>query len=378
MTVGIVSWGLTPFGRRPEGLVDLLALAGAEALERWPGPGPDALVVGSMAGGTLAGVENLAARVADALGLSGRPTWRVEAASATGAAALQAGHTWLLGSPSRSVLVIAGEKMTDRPGPELTRELSRSLSPEEFRHGATMPSMAALLTSLYLERWGIPVEELGEVTVRNRACASRNPRAHLASPVTLEQVNASRIISSPLRLLHVSPVSDGAAAVLLVRDQGRVHLAGLGQGTDVLHVLSRGRESGFRATRIAATTAYGQAAVSPAEVGVAEVHDAFAPFELMDLEDLGFCAPGQGLRFLQAGRGDPEGELPVNPSGGLLGRGHPVGASGLAQVVEVYRQMVGEAEGHQIGSRPRVGLAQSVGGLGSHNFVTILARSGAA
>lgn len=378
MGIGIVSWGLTPFGRRPEGLVALLTRAGEEALERAPGTRPDGILVGSMAAGTLAGAENLSAEVADALGLSGRPAWRVEAASATGAATLHAGYAWLRGSRLRSVLVLAGEKMTDRPGPELTRDLSRSLSPEEFRHGATMPAMAALLTSLYLRQWGIPLERLGEVTVRNRACASRNRRAHLGSPVSLEQVNASRVIASPLRLLHVSPVSDGAAAVLLTRDQAEVEVTGVGQATDVLHVLSRDPESGFRATRLAAARAYEEAGITRKEVGVAEVHDAFAPFELMDLEDLGFCGPGEGLRFVEEGKGDPDGILPVNPSGGLLGRGHPVGASGLAQVVEVYRQMVGEAEAHQIRARPRVGLAQSVGGLGSHNFVTILERSGAA
>ncbi len=378
MGIGIVSWGLTPFGRRPEGLVGLLCQAGEEALERSPGIRPDALLVGSMAGGTLAGVENLSAEVADALGLSGHPASRVEAASATGAAVLHAGVAWLRGSALRSVLVLAGEKMTARPGPELTRDLSRSLSPEEVRHGATMPAMAALLTTLYLRQWQVPEEKLGEVTVRNRASASRNPRAHLGSPVTLEQVNTSRMISSPLRLLHVSPVSDGAAAVLLARDQGVVEVTGLGQATEVLHVLSRDPESGFRATRLAAARAYEQAGLTRKEMGVAEVHDAFAPFELMDLEDLGFCGPGQGIQFVEEGKGDPDGVLPVNPSGGLLGRGHPVGASGLAQVVEVYRQMVGEAEGHQIRSRPRAGLAQSVGGLGSHNFVTILERSKAA
>ncbi len=378
MTIGIVSWGLTPFGRRPEGLVGLLCQAGEEALERSPGLRPDALLVGSMAGGTLAGVENLSAEVADALGLSGRPAARVEAASATGAAALQMGVAWLRGSGMRSVLVLAGEKMTARPGPELTRDLSLSLAPEEVRHGATMPAMAALLTTLYLRQWKVPEERLGEVTVRNRAWASRNPRAHLGTPVTLEQVNTSRMISTPLRLLHVSPVSDGAAAVLLARDLGAVQVTGLGQATEVLPVLSRDPESGFRATRLAAAEAYAQAGLTRKEVGVAEVHDAFAPFELMDLEDLGFCGPGEGIRFVEEGRGDLDGVLPVNPSGGLLGRGHPVGASGLAQVVEVYRQLVGEAERHQVPSRPRVGLAQSVGGLGSHNFVTILERSGAA
>ncbi len=378
MTVAILSTGLTRFGKRPERLEDLLAEAGRQALEAGPSSSspPDALVVGSMSAGSLAGVESLAPRVADRLGLARIPAWRAETASATGAGAFQLGAYLVASQAFERVMVVAGEKMTATSTVETTTALSRSLSPQEVLHGATMPAMAALVSQLYLSRYGLPIEEVAEVTVRNRACSAHNPRAQLTAPVTKEEVNRSRMVASPLRLLHVSAISDGAGAVLLSRshDPAEVTVRGLGQSTEVLEVVARPLEPvGFRATRRAARLAYDQAAIGRKEVQVAEVHDAFAPFQLIDLEDLGFCGPGEALRWTLEGRGDPNGVLPVNPSGGLLGRGHPVGVSGLAQIIEVHRQLLGEAGAMQAG-RPKVGLAQSVGGLGSHNFVTILGR----
>ncbi len=378
MPAYLTSWGLTPFGRRPEGLVELLRHAAAEAVERAPRSSrPEAVVVGTMTGGSLGRTEGIVPRLLNALGSTQLPGWRCEAASATGAAAFQMGRELVDGGRYRNVLVVAGEKMTDRPIGEVTTDLARSLSEHEFRQGATMPSMAALVSQEYCRHFGLPWERIGTVTVRNRARAALNPLAHLRSPVTLEEVNASRPVSSPLRLLHVSPVSDGAAAVLLTREPAPVRVVGVGQASDVVEVLARTPGPGFQATREAARRAYAEARITPEQVGVAEVHDAFAPFQLMDVEDLGFCPPGQGLAWTEAGQGDVDGRCPVNPSGGLLGRGHPVGASGLAQIVEIARQIVDAAGPYQIPGRPRIGLAQSVGGLGSQNFVTVLSQGGA-
>jgi acetyl-CoA C-acetyltransferase len=168
-------------------------------------------------------------------------------------------------------------------------------------------------------------------------------------------------------------VSDGAASVLITRAGGKVSVAGLGQATDGLDVVRRKDLTGFKATRLAAMRAYEYSHMTRKEINVAEVHDAFAPFELIDLEDLGICGPGEALGWLAKGHGLLSGSVPVNPSGGLLGRGHPVGASGLVQIAEVCRQLWGEAGALQAG-HPTAGIAQSVGGLGSHNFVTILRK----
>lgn len=378
MSVGIAGTGLTRFGKRPEGLEDLLLEAARAALEAAPSSArpPSGLIVGSMAAGPLAHVESLAPKLANRLGWSEVEALRVEAASATGAAAVQAGVLWVASGRHERVLVVAGEKMTSLPNAEATAALARSLSPHEVAHGATMPSMAALVSQVYLQRYGLAIEDVAEVTVRNRARSVHNPHAQLRAPVTREEVHSSRMVSSPLRLLHVSAISDGAGAVLLSRDHrpDGVAIRGMGQATDVLEVASRPSEPvGFRSTRRAARRAYEEAGIGRKEVQVAEVHDAFAPFQFIDLEDLGFCGPGEGLAWTKDGRGDPSGVLPINPSGGLLGRGHPVGASGIAQVIEVDRQLRGEAGAMQAG-HPKIGLAQSVGGIGSHNFVTILGR----
>jgi acetyl-CoA C-acetyltransferase len=381
MTVAIASTGLTRFGKRSEPLDALLAEAARKALEAAPSSarGPQALVVGAMAASPLGHTESLGPKVANLLALPEVDVTHVEAASATGAAAFHVGVQLASSGRYDRVLVTSGEKMTALTNPDATAMLARSLSNHEAAHGATMPSMAALVSQVYLFRHGLTIEDVAEVTVRNRANGSKNPNAQFQTPVTPEEVNSSRMVSDPLRLLHVSAVSDGAGAVLLTRTapEGEgVRVLGLGQGTDLLEVASRPTEPvGFLATRRAARAAYDEAHIGRKEVQVAEVHDAFAPFQLIDLEDLGFCGSGGGLAWTRAGRGDPSGVLPVNPSGGLLARGHPVGASGIAQIIEVDRQLRGEAGPMQAG-RPRVGLAQSVGGLGSHNFVTILGKGG--
>ena len=375
MTLSISGTGIGRFGRRKEGLEELLEEAAREALERAPPASrrPGLLLVGSMAPAVLGGLENLVPRMADRLGLTGVDGYHVDTASASGAGVFHIACELVSGGRYESALVLAGEKMTGAPTEAVTGALARSLSPHEIRHGATMPALAALVAQEYLTRHRIPWEELGEVSVQNRENAVKNPNAQFRTPVTLEEVNRSRVIARPLRLLHVSAISDGAAGILLEHRPGPVRVRGWGQGTDVLEVASRPDPARFEATRTAARRAYEMARSSPREVDVAELHDAFAPFQLVDLEDVGFCGPGEALTWMRNGNGAPGGSLPINPSGGLLGRGHPVGASGLAQIVEVARQLSQEAGPLQAG-HPRMGLTQSVGGLGSHNFVTLLGR----
>jgi acetyl-CoA C-acetyltransferase len=372
----VVSTGITRFGRRPETLEALLSEAGREALERAPsGARPQAILVGNMASGSLAGIENLAARVSDALGLTRCPVLRVEAASASGAAAFQEGCRWVEQGTFDRVLVLAGEKMTGRSTPEVTRILASSLSDAEKTLGGTMPSLAALLSQLYLDRYHVPPEAIGAVTVRNRAQGCANPHAQFQTPVTLDEVNSSRWVSTPLRLLHCAAISDGAAAVVLGPRGTGVPVLGYGQATDVLDVAQREPGIGFQATRDAARFAYKAARTSPEDLDLAEVHDAFAPFQWMDLEDLGLCPPGEAPSWIERGGGLPESSLVVNPSGGILSRGHPVGASGLAQIVEAIRRLDPQ-EGADDAGRRRRAVCQSVGGMGSHNFVTVLGREG--
>jgi acetyl-CoA C-acetyltransferase len=377
MRVQVESTGMSRFGRRAESLVDLLAEAGNLALEGTGRKPIDALIVGTMAAGSFADVENVTSRVADRLGLDSAAGWRVEAASATGAAAFHAGALAIASNQFRTVLVVAGEKMSALPTAEVTRILARSLAPQEQAVGATMPAEAALIAQLYLARHRIDPATFDRVTVLARAAAARNPMAHFTTPVTAEEVASSRLIATPLRLLHCAPISDGAAAIVLTRGDGPASVLGLGQGFGQLLLSDREDLTSFRATRVAAERAYSMAKMTRKDLAFAELHDAFAPFLLIDLEDVGICGPGEAHRWVEDGALALEGRFPVNPSGGLLGKGHPVGASGLAQLVEVARQLTGEAGPTQVPRPGTAGLALSIGGLASHNFVTILGARGA-
>jgi acetyl-CoA acetyltransferase len=192
--------------------------------------------------------------------------------------------------------------------------------------------------------------------------------------VSLDAVLESRIVADPLRLYHCCPISDGAAALVLTAEPAPVRIAGIGQGADTLAVRYRESLVNFRATQEAAKAAYRMAGFGPERVEVAEVHDAFAPFELIALEDLGLVPSGKAGRATLAGETALDGRLPVNPSGGLKARGHPLAGTGIAQIVEVFWQLLGEAHGRQVAAR--VGLAHSIGGLATNNWVTVLERAG--
>ena len=374
MNVHAIATGFARFGKRPEPLIDLLAEAGGHALEAVGRKTIDHLFVGSMAAGTLGEVENLTARLADRLSLDSAAGYRVEAASASGAAVFHAGVAAVASGQARRALIVAGEKMTGRPTPEVTASLAGSLAPAEVAAGATMPALAALVAQRYLDRYSVGPEAFDLVTEEFRSSGSRNPNAQFQSPVSALEVASSRPVALPLRLLHCSAISDGAAAVVVEHGGSGVRVLGLGQGFDALMIADRLDVTSFRATRLAAQRAYESAHLTRKEVGVVELHDAFAPFALIDLEDLGFCGPGEAPTWFKEGYTRPEGRLPVNPSGGILSRGHPVGASGLAQIAHLVQQLDGTAGPLAVSHRPKVALAQSIGGLASHNFVTLLGQ----
>lgn len=374
MTVHVRATGIGRFGKRPEPLVELLAEAANLALEEAGRRPVDHLFVGCMAAGPLGATENVTAQLADRLGIESAAGFRVDAASASGAAVFHAACAGVGSGHADRVLVVAGEKMTGRPTEEVAAVLARSLAPAEQAVGATMPGLAALVAQRYLTRYELAPDAFDGVTEQFRASAARNPEAQFPTAVTRAQVAASRPIALPLRLLHCAAITDGAAAVVLERTGSGPAVLGLGAGFDALAMADRPDATTFRATREAARRAYEMAHLTRKAVGVAEVHDAFAPFALIDLEDLGICGPGEAARWFHEGWTRSDGRVPINPSGGILGRGHPVGGSGLAQIVHVARQIAGAAGAMAVARTPQVGLAQSIGGLGSHNFVTVLGR----
>ncbi|HWP35723.1 MAG TPA: beta-ketoacyl synthase N-terminal-like domain-containing protein, partial [Thermodesulfobacteriota bacterium] len=390
MAIFVSGVGMTPFGKSRRSLVNLATDAGRAALADAGLDAVDALYVGIMSPEEFTGEGNLAVIVADVLGLAGVPAVRVETASSTGAAAFYQACLAIAAGQARRVLVVAAEKMTHLPTARTTAILAEVIDHDERRAGATMPALAALVTRCYMARHRLEEAEmaraLAAVAIKNHANGALNPRAQFRRPITEADYRAARWVATPLRVLDCAPITDGAAAVVLTaeplaRPGGRegddvpVRVAGLGQGTDTIALRYRTNLTAFRSTRLAARQAYAMAGVGPRDIDFAEVHDAFTPFEIIGTEDLGFFPEGGGARAALEGTTRLDGPLPVNPSGGLKARGHPVGASGLAQVAEAVWQLRGEAgPGRQLRA-PALALVQSIGGLANNNFVTILERA---
>ncbi|MBI5524198.1 MAG: thiolase family protein [Desulfarculus sp.] len=368
---------LTPFGRTRHKLLDLLAQAAQGALKEAGLQDVDALYLGVMNAEEFTGEGNLAVALADRLGLGGAASSRVETASSTGAGALESAFFAVASGYLQNVLVVAGEKMTGLSTRATTRILAEVIAPSERRYGASMPALAALIARAYGRAHNLGEDQLravlGAVAVKNHARGALNPFAQFQKPISLEEHHAARPVAEPLGLFDCAPITDGAAAVVLSSRRGGVRLAGMGHATDSAAVTRRQGLTSFNSTRKAAAQAYAMAQVNPQEVDFAEVHDAFTMFEVIGSEDLGFFPPGQGWRAALEGRTGPEGERPINPSGGLKARGHPVGASGLAQVVEAYWLLTGQVDAaRRLPREPKVALTQSIGGLGNNNLVTIL------
>jgi acetyl-CoA C-acetyltransferase len=374
-SVYVAGVGMTRFGKDPRSLAEIFGEAAEQALSRSDIQDVDALYIGVMNPEEFTGDSNIAAQIVEALDLTGIPAIRIETASSAGAAAVQAGFQAIASGYYRRVLILGGEKMTHLSTSATTRILAQVLDKQERQCGATMPALAAMIAEKYRQKFRLSQSRLENmlcsVALKNHLNGSRNPLAQFQKAITREVYFASKFVATPLRLYDCAPITDGAAAVVLTSEKSDVRLAGLGQGTGPLSLRERDVFTSFPATRIAAARAYEMAETSSQDIDFAEIHDAFTPFEIITTEDLGFFPPGKGGEAAVEGRTAIEGSLPINPSGGLKARGHPVGASGLAQIVEATTRLRGQS---QSGREFRRGLTQSTGGLGTNNFVTILER----
>ena len=250
--------------------------------------------------------------------------------------------------------------------------------PFEQWTGVTFPGLYALMATAHMHRYGTTEEQMGLVAVKNHHNGALNPKAHFQKEVTLDAVLSSRMIAYPLKLYDCSPISDGASCAILTRPElarkytdSPVYIIGSGQGSDSLALFQRDSLTSLKAARIAAKEAYEMAGVKPKDVDVAEVHDCFTIAEIIAYEDLGFCSPGKGGKFIEDGIPMLDGELPINTSGGLKSKGHPVGATGVAQIYEIYLQLTGQAGKRQVDGC-EIGLTHNVGGSGATCFVHIL------
>jgi len=283
-------------------------------------------------------------------------------------------------------LVVGGEKMKHLPGPRVTDNLATMAHPvAEYPYGATLPALAGMFARLYMPKCGVTAEHLARVAVKNHANGALNPYAHFRKAITLEEIltgpQAARdnpIVADPLRLYDCCPTSDGAAAVLLcpAEDLGgsarpRVIIAGAAQATDTHSLQERAEPTELLAVRIAAQKALAMAGLTPRDVDVAELHDAFTVLEIAETEEVGFFPRGEGAKALEEGRTQIGGDTPISPSGGLKARGHPPGATGIAQVAELVWQLRGEAGSRQV-KGAEIGFSVNLGGLANNVVAFVL------
>ncbi len=378
--VAVVAAGMTRFGELwQSSLRDLFVEAADQALKNAGADQIDSIYIGNMSAGQFVGQEHLGPLMADHLGMAGVAATRIESACASGGAALRAAFLEVASGASDLVLAAGVEKMTD--GGDTTAVLATASDQEtEAYHGITFPGLYAMFARAHMEKYGTTEEDLAWVSVKNHRHGNLNPKAQFRREVTVEEVLKSAMVSEPLRLLHCSPVSDGAAAVLLCPvDQASkytdkpVKIIGSGLATSSIALADREDPAFLDAVALSAERAFKMAGIGPTDVHLAEVHDCFCIAEIGCIEALGIVEKGKGGEAARSGETALGGRLPVNTSGGLKSKGHPVGATGIAQAIEIFEQLQGEAGDRQV-ANARIGLAQNMGGSGASSAVHIFER----
>jgi acetyl-CoA C-acetyltransferase len=340
----------------------------------------DAIYAGCMSSGLFVGQEHIGALLADYLGLAPIPSTRVESACASGGLAFRCGLLDVASGMNDIVLVGGVEKMTDVDGGGATYALATAADQEyEVYNGVTFPGLYAMMARAHMERYGTTRRQLSMVSVKNHENGSKNPNAQYRMKLTPDQVEKSVLIADPLTILDCSPITDGAAAVVIcpldmakgAAKKAVVRVAGSGHATDAMALHQRKDITWLGAVEKAAQDAYKMAGVKPDDIDLVEVHDCFSIAEILAIEALGFAEKGKGGPLTEAGETAIGGRIPVNTSGGLKSKGHPVGATGVAQIVEVVEQLRGESRDRQVKGAKR-GLTQNMGGTGASSVVHIL------
>ena len=384
--VAIVGIGCTKFGEMwDKSFRDLFIEAGLMALEDAGMSGADveALYGGNMSSGIFIEQEHVGALIADYSGLISNsvPSTRVEAACASGGLALRSGVI-AVASEYHDIVISAGiEKMTD-VGPEKAMDALAAAADREWEAavGATFPGLYAMMARAHMNEFGTTREQLAQVAVKNHYHGSMNPKAQFRNRITIDAVINSPLVADPLRLFDCSPITDGAAAVILVpAERAReftdtpIYVKAAAQASDTISLHDRRSLTSIDATRIAADRAFKTARLQRSNIDVAEVHDCFTIAEIMAIEDLAFFEKGRGGPATLAGETAIGGKIPINTSGGLKACGHPVGATVIKQAVEIVEQLRGDAGKRQV-EGAEVGLTHNVGGTGGTVVVHILAR----
>jgi acetyl-CoA C-acetyltransferase len=337
----------------------------------------DGLFIGNMLSGMVEGQNNLAALLADWSGLRQVEAVKVEAACASGAAAFRSGLMAIASGEMESALVVGVEKMTDSLPHEVTAALASAADADyEWEQGVSFVSLNALIMQRYMYEYGWKHADFAPFSINAHANAMHNPYARLHMRITPEDFEKAAMIASPINLLDASPIGDGAAAILLVAAESlnidhRIVIAASASATDTLAIHDRSDALFLKAAHRSAKSAFRQAGLQPEDINFFELHDAFSIMAALSLEACGFAERGQGPRLALDGAISPQGRLPICTRGGLKARGHPVGATGVYQLVEVVQQMRGECAETQV-ENPKIGMAQNIGGSGATILTHIL------
>lgn len=376
--VAIIGVGLTKFGELwNQGIRDMFAEAALKAMEDAKVDKIDSLYVGSMSSGLYAYQEHLGSLMADYIGQIGVPAARVESACSSGGQAVRLAYYEVASGASDIVLVGGVEKMWDVDDGTFVLATASDQEYEAY-NGVTFPGLYAMMAQVYMQRYGLTREELAAVPIKNHRHAVNNPYAQYPFEIDLKAVLKSAPVADPLRLLDCSPITDGAAALILAPMEiarnftdKPVRIKGVGAASGPIALHDHSDLTRLDAVKLAAERAYKSAGVAPSDIQFAEVHDCFSIAEIIVAEELGFFDYGTAGKAIAEGQGTYGGKVVINPSGGLKAKGHPVGATGVAQLIEATLQLQGRAGARQI-ENAKLGLTQNMGGSGGSCVVHIL------
>ena len=380
--VAIIGSSMTKFGERDAWIRELLAEAGEACLDD-AGVTPDEVehvYAANMASGEFEGQTGIMNALAHDLGLVPAYSQRIDQTSSSGAAGIYSAWQSVASGASDMTLLVGGEKMTHRDTAGSTEVIASITHPQEYKHGVTLPSFAGMTARLYLDKYDAPRESLAKVAVKNHENGVDNPKAQFRKEIDVETAMESPIIADPLRLYDFCPVTDGSAALMFcpvdvaeTYADDYVVVSGVGGATDTHVVHEREDPTTMGGVVESGQKAYEMAGLGPNDIDVAELHDMFTILEFLQMEGLDLADEGEAWKHIEEGRTEKDGELPINTSGGLKSKGHPLGASGIAQGYAIYEQLVGEAGPRQV--EADTGLACNVGGFGNCVITTIMEAS---
>ncbi len=376
--VAIIGVGMTKFGELwDQGIRDIYAEAALKAMENAGVEKIDSMYVGAMSGGLYAYQEHLSSVMADYIGQKGVPSARVESACASGGTAIRAAFMEVASGMSDIVLAGGVEKMWDVEDGTFVLATASDQEYEAY-NGVTFPGLYAMMARAYMDKYNLTREELAAIPIKNHKHAVNNPNAQYPFELDLKGVLGSSMVADPLTLMDCSPITDGAAAVILCPldlahkfTKHPVKIKGIGAATGPIALHNHVDMTKLDAVRIAGERAYKMAKLKPLDISFVEVHDCFSIAEIIVLEELGFFKYGKAGKAIANGEATYGGKIVVNPSGGLKAKGHPVGATGVAQVIECYEQLTGKAGKRQV-KNANYGMAQNMGGSGGSCVVHIL------